>query len=111
MEKHILAIAKQLTQQGKKPSVALVRAKLSRPVPIPVLVKSLQYFESLSAEQIADIDDAQHRAPSTEKVEPLSDSQKILQQLADLTAEVVSLRKETNELKQLIKERCPNDPC
>ena len=41
----ILAIANQLANQGKKPSVALIKAKVSQPVPLPQIISVLRVWQ------------------------------------------------------------------
>lgn len=41
----IIAIANQLANQGKKPSVALVKNKLSQQVPLPLLISTLKNWQ------------------------------------------------------------------
>jgi hypothetical protein len=38
----IMILANQLANDGKKPSVALIKAKLSSPVPLPQIIASLK---------------------------------------------------------------------
>ena len=41
----ILAIANQLANQSKKPSVALIKAKVSKPVPLPQIISVLKTWQ------------------------------------------------------------------
>ncbi|GAA6206449.1 hypothetical protein [Thalassotalea sp. SU-HH00458] len=41
----ILAIANQLANQGKKPTVALIKTRLSQPVPLPQLIATLKTWQ------------------------------------------------------------------
>ena len=41
----ILSCANQLANAGKKPSVALVKAKLSQPVPLPTIIATLKNWQ------------------------------------------------------------------
>ena len=45
MHNEIYQIAHQLNAEGKKPSVALIRAKLSKPISLPVIVQALQQWK------------------------------------------------------------------
>ena len=45
MYNEIYQIAHQLDAEGKKPSVALIRAKLSTPISLPVIVQALQKWK------------------------------------------------------------------
>jgi len=52
MEIDILLIAKQLIEQGKKPTVATVKGRLPRSVSIPAIIKVLQKVSDMSLAQI-----------------------------------------------------------
>ncbi len=41
----ILAIANQLANQGKKPSVALIKTRLSQSVPLPTIISVLKSWQ------------------------------------------------------------------
>lgn len=41
----ILAIANQLANQGKKPTVALIKTKISQPVPLPQIISVLKTWQ------------------------------------------------------------------
>jgi hypothetical protein len=41
----ILAIANQLANQGKKPSVALIKTKVSQPTPLPQIISVLKTWQ------------------------------------------------------------------
>ena len=41
----ILAIANQLANQGKKPTVALIKTRLSQPIPLPQLISTLKTWQ------------------------------------------------------------------
>ncbi len=41
----ILAIANQLANQGKKPSVALIKTRLSHPTPLPTIISVLKTWQ------------------------------------------------------------------
>jgi len=93
MEHQIIAVANQLIQNGKKPTVALVRAKLSCRVAIPVLLQTLQKIESLSPAQLNEL--AGEDKPTTD-----IDSQPPSDDVAALTTKVDHLQQEVALLKQ-----------
>lgn len=41
----ILIIANKLANQGKKPSVALIKTKLSKPTPLPIIIQTLKSWQ------------------------------------------------------------------
>jgi|GEM_PF-1914130 len=91
MENEILAIAKQLVAQGKTPTIALVKGKLSRRVAMPILIQALQRFDSLSTQE-------RQKITTQEAPTRISDSS---EQTA-LANQVVALRQDVELLKQQI---------
>jgi len=94
MEKEILSVAKQLSEQGKKPTVALVKAKLSQRVPMPLLLQTLQRFQTLSVDDLNRIE----QQPTAERNSPDT----LAQQVATLTNELNQVKNQLSELKQQI---------
>ncbi|WDE10452.1 hypothetical protein [Thalassomonas haliotis] len=45
IREEILTIANQLANQGKSPSVALIKTKLSSPAPLPVIISTLKSWQ------------------------------------------------------------------
>jgi hypothetical protein len=45
MSDEILIIANQLANKGKKPSIALIKTKLSTSVPLPVIISTLKTWQ------------------------------------------------------------------
>jgi len=91
MENEILTIAKQLVAQGKTPTIALVKGKLSRRVAMPILIQALQRFDSLSIQE--------QQAITTQGAPAAMSNSSEQESLAD---QVVSLRQDVNELKKQI---------
>ncbi len=46
MQQQIFQIAYQLSAEGKTPSVALIKARLSTPVALPVVIQALQKWKA-----------------------------------------------------------------
>lgn len=99
MENEILMIAKQLAEQGKKPTVALIKAKLSQRVAMPIIIQALQRFDALNAKERKDLQKIQET--ETETQAPQSD---IPQQIALLQQEVASLKQQVAQLTTLVEE-------
>ena len=91
----ILAIANQLANQGKKPTVALIKTKVSQPIPLPHIISVLKTW--------------QHDPKFTEikKIESAEVSEKNIEN-DDLThiinKAIQPLHEEIQSLKQLIKQ-------
>ena len=45
IREEILTIANQIANQGKTPSVALIKTKLTSPVPLPVIISTLKNWQ------------------------------------------------------------------
>ncbi|EKO3626040.1 TPA: hypothetical protein ACMDOB_001643 [Vibrio metschnikovii] len=87
------AIFTQLQQQGKAPTVALVKSRLSTSLPIPVLIAAITSWKQAQ------------RVPKVEanSVTPLTDQQRITQleqQLAMLSTRVEQLAAELTNQKE-----------
>lgn len=83
----IIAICQQLSREGKEPSVALIKARLSRPVAMPTVIGALK----------------QWRATPDIKIEKASSEQEISSAPAQsLEQRVDALENEVKELKQII---------
>ncbi|QUJ66918.1 hypothetical protein KDD30_12460 [Photobacterium sp. GJ3] len=73
-----------LISEGKEPSVALVKARLREPLPMPVIIQALKSWKQHA--QLPDIPQA--------KAKPLSDQARIAQlesQVAELTERLTAL--------------------
>lgn len=99
METEILNIAKALHQQGKTPTVALVKAKLSKRVAMPVIIQALQYFNNLSCEQVQSLSNSKLTSQNNETPQEddavLQDMQK---QIDRLSLQVQQLTAQVNQL-------------
>ena len=49
----VLATAKSIASSGKTPSLALIKSRLGKQLPMPILVQGLQRFKALSKEEVA----------------------------------------------------------
>ena len=90
MEQQIFKVAMQLTAQGKKATVALVKSKLSSNVPMPMLLKTLNHFSTLSPKERIEI--VGKGAVVTEQEKPVD--------VAELAEQVTILRKELTIVQQ-----------
>ncbi len=86
MHSEIYRIAYQLNAQGKNPSVALIRSRLSTPTSLPVIVQALQQWK-LNPELGKDVKkDAPEQPIATDETAP--DNDKIQQQLNRLESKM-----------------------
>jgi hypothetical protein len=91
----ILAIANQLANQGKQPSVALIKTKLTRSVPLPTIISVLKGW--------------QHDPSFTQKTQVNKKESKIIkEENIDINAliqqAIAPLQQEINELKLQVKQ-------
>jgi len=97
MEHQIIAIVNQLIQNGKKPTVALVRAKLTSHVAMPILLRTLHKVESLTPAQIsALVDDSSQSTPKSSQATP--------NEISVLNAKVDQLQDQVTQLQQQLND-------
>jgi len=85
----IISICQQLSKEGKEPSVALIKARLSRPAPMPFVIAGLKQWRANPDMKVEQQDEGK---------EPKSAQNQSLEQ------RVSALELEVKELKQLIKQ-------
>jgi hypothetical protein len=107
----ILICANQLANAGKKPSVALVKAKLSQPVPLPTLITTLKSWQhqpdfiapiNNDVPQINDDASTKDTAALLESLLEDGSIKKIIQQ--SLESELKLIKSELSEMKLHIDE-------
>ncbi len=99
----ITILANQLANEGKKPSVALIKARLKSPVPLPQIISSLKFWEH-DPEHVVLIE-RQETTHETNKVDDKTNevSQSLLNEaLAPIHKELAEIK---DLLKMLIKEQ------
>ncbi|QXO16708.1 MULTISPECIES: hypothetical protein [Vibrio] len=77
------AILTSLQQEGKEPTVALVKSRLSTPVPMPALITTIKSWKS--ANRVPKVEVAAPVASETDRITQLE------QQVADLTSRLQAL--------------------
>lgn len=97
ISEEILAIANQLANQGKQPSVALVKAKLSTNTPLPTIINILKSWQH----------DPNYVSPtfsqqSQNNQELLTPESRALTEL--ISSALAPIEKELAEIKQLLNE-------
>ncbi|HDM8132450.1 TPA: hypothetical protein P0E15_001988 [Vibrio harveyi] len=88
--KELEAVMEQLQQQGKEPTVALVKARMKTPVPMPALIATIKSWKSAN------------RIP---KVEVAVQKPKEENRIAALEETVVKLTARVEELEAKLSEK------
>lgn len=88
--KELEAVMEQLQQQGKEPTVALVKARLKTPVPMPALITAIKSWKSAQ------------RVP---KVEVAAQAHTDNDRLAALESTVKKLVARIEELEAMLSEK------
>jgi len=91
----ILTIANKIANTGKKPTVALIKTKLSQTVPLPLLISALKTWQHDPEFISLPEDTPQTSTKNREEAEPLPHS---------LSEELKEMKQEIVELKLLMKE-------
>ncbi|EIV1855006.1 hypothetical protein ACWOGY_003529 [Vibrio vulnificus] len=88
--KELEAVLEQLQQQGKEPSVALVKTRLKTSVPMPAIIAALKSWKSAQ------------RVP---KIEVASQTNQDAERIAQLEATVLKLAARIDALEAQLKEK------
>ena len=96
----IITIANRIANEGKKPSVALIKTKLSEPVPLPTIIAVLKKWQH-------NPNDTEIAAKETEVTKTSTHDDTSLQAqlalaLAPLHQELIAIKKELAALKARI---------
>ncbi|ACJ30232.1 Conserved hypothetical protein [Shewanella piezotolerans WP3] len=95
----VLCAAKQLSDEGKNPTLALIKTKLGISVAMPTLIQGLQQYKSMSDADKASIKTtAQVNAAAQEELQQQSANDQ--QRVAKLEQELVLLKKELKAVTQ-----------
>lgn len=89
--KELETVMEQLQQEGKEPSVALVKARMKTPVPMPALITALKSWKS--ANRVPKIEIAAQKTPEEERLTTLENT------IAQLTARIEALENKLGEKK------------
>ncbi|WP_431786312.1 hypothetical protein [Vibrio harveyi] len=81
--KELEAVMEQLQQQGKEPTVALVKARMKTPVPMPALIATIKSWKS--ANRIPKVEVAVQKPKEEDRIAALEET------VAKLTARVEEL--------------------
>ncbi|WP_319535293.1 hypothetical protein [uncultured Vibrio sp.] len=89
--KELEAVLEQLQQEGKEPSVALVKARMRTPVPMPALIATIKSWKSVN--RVPKIEVAAQKTSQEDRLTTLENT------IAQLTARVEELEKKLSEKK------------
>lgn len=99
----IILIAQQLSKEGKVPNTALIKARLPKNVPLPMIIQGLKMWKENPNKEINIPTEpaltAYAGSESAGSFDALLDA-KIKQALAPLAAQINALKKEISDLKQ-----------
>ncbi|WP_050925191.1 hypothetical protein [Vibrio harveyi] len=87
--KELEAVMEQLQQQGKEPTVALVKARMKTPVPMPALIATIKSWKS--ANRIPKVEVAVQKPKEEDRLAALEET------VAKLTARVEELEARLSE--------------
>ena len=103
----ILLIAQQLSKQGKVPNVAMIKARLPKNVPLPVIIEGLKMWQKNPQQVLNEANtepqEASSQAMLNNELETLLE-QKIEQALAPLRDEIKRLKIALTQLQTTTKE-------
>ncbi|MCV3263527.1 hypothetical protein [Vibrio harveyi] len=87
--KELEAVMEQLQQQGKEPTVALVKARMKTPVPMPALIATIKSWKS--ANRIPKVEVSVQKPREEDRIAALEET------VAKLTARVEELEAKLSE--------------
>ncbi|MEZ7862281.1 MAG: hypothetical protein QMB40_07835 [Aeromonadaceae bacterium] len=99
----VLHIAQQLHAEGKQPSVALIKARLPAPCPMPDVISGLQRWRQQSAPANQPSQAAANLAEEQSTSQPAAQSLATSAELQQLRDEVAALREEIVMLRRSIR--------
>ncbi|PCI59565.1 MAG: hypothetical protein COB35_10940 [Gammaproteobacteria bacterium] len=98
----ILSIANQLADQGKKPSVALIKTRLSQSVPLPMLISILKSWQHQPNYKPSSRSDAEENRKNNTGSNMIQLSKTELNTLIEHA--LAPIKQELAEIKQLVKK-------
>lgn len=99
----IILIAQQLSKEGKTPNTALIKSRLPKNVPLPMIIQGLKLWKDNPQKEITSPTEPALTACSTSESSGSFDSlieQKIKQMIEPLTAEINQLKEQLKQLKE-----------
>ena len=99
INEEILILANKIANNGNKPTVALIKAKLSKKVSLPVIISTLKTWQH--EPNFTSISETKHITDEVTLTDSPYDQRVFEQELQD---ELADMKKEIVELKQLVKK-------
>lgn len=102
----VLSAAKKISDEGRTPTLALVKSKLGSNIPMPILIQGLQQFKSMSTDDIKQLspdssvqttDAAPEQSTAVQQANAIT---RLEQELAKLKAEFVLLKQQLSKLEK-----------
>lgn len=103
INEEIITIANKLADQGKSPSVALIKSRLSRAAPLPAIIAALKSWQHVPEEKVETVSVAplKNNAASSETInEQLMDSQAVAEAI---TTALTPIQRELSDIKALLQ--------
>lgn len=97
MEQQIITIANQLAAEGKQPTVALIKARLTSPVPMALLLSVLGRWKA-SPEKFR-----QQPPVNTEKQSPATALGQTTDDISELKQQLRQMQTQLDDMHQLLK--------
>ena len=105
----IILIAQQLSKEGKVPNTALIKSRLPKNIPLPVIIQGLKMWKENPQKEIniASLPTTRTVSEESDNFDLLLDT-KIQQALAPLLTEIKSLQIEVARLQQQLTKKEQN---
>ncbi|WP_199609306.1 hypothetical protein [Flocculibacter collagenilyticus] len=99
IEQQIFAIANQLKAKGVEPTTALIKTRLSKPMPLPFIIQVLKAWKATPPEQLLNMKDDVIESSQQNEEKPTPDSQQLAIELAHTRKTVVELQQQVSSLE------------
>ncbi|GGZ25293.1 MULTISPECIES: hypothetical protein [Shewanella] len=96
----VMAAAAAVAQSGHTPSLALIKARLSNKLPMPLLVEGLQRFKSLPESEREKLTQSEPRQDEAAPQKPVPTVEVLQQEISQLRQEQQQLKQEFAALQQ-----------
>ncbi|WP_413699782.1 hypothetical protein ACLKMH_20790 [Psychromonas sp. KJ10-10] len=102
----IILIAQQLAKEGKTPNTAMIKARLPKNVPLPIIIEGLKLWQENPNKEISEPIEGTHKTNqelATNSFDALLEAkieEKIKTIIAPLKDEIKQLKAELNALKE-----------
>lgn len=95
----VLHICKQIKENGKTPSMALIKARSTQAIPIPLIISALKRFKEMSEQEINSLSHSSNKQQREQTDQAkLSNTQRI----EKLEAELATIKQQLKAMKSLL---------